>query len=100
MPDSGALSILHVDLSKDFGGSERYCLDIAERQIAAANARIGAATADLFPKFALVATTGLCAGARGAPPSSGVPVGDPRDPGSCWGPARSGFRHTRARPRW
>jgi glycosyltransferase involved in cell wall biosynthesis len=29
------LSILHVDLSKDFGGSERYCLDIAERQIAA-----------------------------------------------------------------
>lgn len=31
----------------------------AERQMAAANARIGNATADLFPKFALVATTGL-----------------------------------------
>jgi glycosyltransferase involved in cell wall biosynthesis len=29
------LSILHVDLSKDFGGSERYCLDIAQRQLAA-----------------------------------------------------------------
>jgi glycosyltransferase involved in cell wall biosynthesis len=29
------LSILHIDLSKDFGGSERYCLDIAERQLAA-----------------------------------------------------------------
>ncbi len=29
------LSILHVDLSKDFGGSERYCLDIAQRQMAA-----------------------------------------------------------------
>ena len=33
--DVGPLSILHVDLSKDFGGSERYCVDIAARQIAA-----------------------------------------------------------------
>jgi NodT family efflux transporter outer membrane factor (OMF) lipoprotein len=31
----------------------------AERQIAAATARVGAARADLFPKFALIATAGL-----------------------------------------
>ena len=31
----------------------------AERQVAAANARIGSAKADLFPKFALIASTGL-----------------------------------------
>jgi NodT family efflux transporter outer membrane factor (OMF) lipoprotein len=31
----------------------------AEREIAAANARIGSAKADLFPKFALVATAGI-----------------------------------------
>jgi NodT family efflux transporter outer membrane factor (OMF) lipoprotein len=31
----------------------------AEREMAAANARIGSATADLFPKFALVGTAGL-----------------------------------------
>lgn len=28
------LSILHVDLSKHFGGTERYCLDLAARQLA------------------------------------------------------------------
>ncbi|HEY4076881.1 MAG TPA: glycosyltransferase family 4 protein [Rhizomicrobium sp.] len=31
---SGPLSILHVDLSKHFGGAERYCLDLAGRQAA------------------------------------------------------------------
>jgi multidrug efflux system outer membrane protein len=31
----------------------------AEREIAAANARIGSATADLFPKFAFIASAGL-----------------------------------------
>ncbi|HEX4794930.1 MAG TPA: efflux transporter outer membrane subunit [Humisphaera sp.] len=34
----------------------------AERQLAAANARIGAATADLFPRFALTGGVGLAAG--------------------------------------
>ena len=34
----------------------------AERQLAAANARIGAATADLFPRFALTGGVGLASG--------------------------------------
>ncbi|HZL35067.1 MAG TPA: efflux transporter outer membrane subunit [Tepidisphaeraceae bacterium] len=34
----------------------------AERQLAAATARVGAATADLFPRFSLTGSTGLAAG--------------------------------------
>jgi glycosyltransferase involved in cell wall biosynthesis len=34
MPPGERLSILHVDLSKHFGGTERYCLDLAGRQLA------------------------------------------------------------------
>jgi glycosyltransferase involved in cell wall biosynthesis len=34
MPPGERLSILHVDLSKYFGGTERYCLDLAGRQLA------------------------------------------------------------------
>jgi NodT family efflux transporter outer membrane factor (OMF) lipoprotein len=37
----------------------RADIRMAERRIAAANARIGVATADLFPKFALVGAAGL-----------------------------------------
>lgn len=59
----------------------------AERKLAAANARIGAATADLFPTVGL--TTGF--GVQGGPGQGGMPSGGIAINGPIWSVGPSGY---------